>query len=102
MFVNGCHALFQPADAQEELPMDFHNSAPIETLAFGEALDQAAIEFADDLSDGLSVAVQNALQDPLVKAIMAADKVDRGALSDVLRRVSATLANPPQRPCCHC
>ena len=82
--------------------MDFHNSTAAEPLAFGEALDQAAIQIADDLAAGLSGAVREALQDPLTAALMKADKVDTRAIADMLRRMSTTLATPPSRPCCHC
>jgi len=75
--------------------MDFHNSIRTEPLAFGEALDRAAIEIADDLVAGLSGAVREALQDPLTAALMKADKVDGGALADMLRRVGASLAAHP-------
>jgi hypothetical protein len=81
--------------------MDFHNSTRVEPLGFGEALDQAAIQIADDLTAGLSGAVREALQDPLTAALMKADKVDARAVADMLRRMSATLA-APSRPCYHC
>jgi hypothetical protein len=82
--------------------MDFHNSTRVESLGFDEALDRAAIEIADDLTAGLSGAVREALQDPLTMALMKADKVDAHAVADMLRRMSATLAVPPSRPCCRC
>jgi hypothetical protein len=82
--------------------MDFHNSTRVEPLAFGEALDRAAVQIADDLTAGLSGAVREALQDPLTMALMKADKVDANAVADMLRRMSASLAAPPSRPCYRC
>ena len=82
--------------------MDFQRDTSAEAMGFGDALDQAAIEFADSVTDGLSRATQEALQDPLIGAIMAADKVDRKAFSEMLRHISSTLYNAPGRPCYHC
>ncbi|HUB97260.1 MAG TPA: hypothetical protein VL993_15165 [Stellaceae bacterium] len=82
--------------------MDFSNNWLAEPLGFGEALDHAANDLADRVVDGLSGAVREALQDPLVTAIMSADKVDPRAFADMLRRMSATIANPPNRPCYRC
>jgi hypothetical protein len=79
--------------------MGFYHTRRIEPLAFGEALDQAAVEIADDLTAGLSGAVREALQDPLTEALIKADKVDTSALADMLRRVSASLAAQPSRHC---
>jgi len=79
--------------------MGYYHRTRIEPLAFGEALDQAAIQIADDLTTGLSGAVREALQDPLTEALIKADKVDMSAVTDMLRHISASLAAPPSRHC---
>jgi hypothetical protein len=82
--------------------MDSHMIGPAETLPFDEALDRAATAFADSIADGLSGAVREALADPVVVAMMAADKVDRRSFETMLRQMGATLANAGPRPCLHC
>jgi hypothetical protein len=80
--------------------MDFHGQT--EPLPFDLALDEAATEMADSVTAGLSGAVREALADPIVVALMAADRVDRTAFETLLRRMGATLANPIPRPCVRC
>ncbi|HUK57853.1 MAG TPA: hypothetical protein VLV50_01385 [Stellaceae bacterium] len=51
-------------------------------------LDRAAEGLADSVVAGLSPAVAEALADPIVRAMMAADRVERTELEDMLRRAS--------------
>ena len=64
-----------------------------QTNLFGsaEALDQAAENLADSLVAGLSPAVSEALADPIVRALMTADGVDRPTLEHMLRTAAAKL-----------
>jgi len=81
--------------------MDFR-SGWTEPRPFDEALDQAGIGLADSVTDGLSGGVREALEDTIVMALMAADRVDRSAFEAMLRRMSATLANARPCPCVRC
>lgn len=82
--------------------MDLQERAPIEALAFDEAVDRAANDLADSVTDGLSASVCEALEDPIVLALMAADRIDRRGVDALLRRMGAALANPSPRPCVGC
>ncbi|MGH7091172.1 MAG: hypothetical protein ACREFQ_19920 [Stellaceae bacterium] len=82
--------------------MDFQDYEGTEAVPFDEALDQAANELADSVTEGLSGAVREALGDPIVMALMTADRVDRPAFEAMLRRMGATLANAGPRPCLRC
>jgi hypothetical protein len=46
---------------------------------------------------GLSRRVSAALADPIVQALMAADRVDPKGVEELLRRVTAQLASRPDR-----
>jgi len=46
---------------------------------------------------GCNPTLSEALADPLIRAVMAADRVDPGALAAELREIAATL-NPFDRP----
>jgi hypothetical protein len=81
--------------------MDFRENWGTD-LPLDAALDQAGAALADSLTAGLSGAVCEALSDPIVLALMAADRVDRGAFEAMLRRMAATLANCGPRPCVRC
>ena len=49
---------------------------------------------------GLPRGVREALADPIVEALMAADRVDRKAVVELLQRTAARLALPPQESGC--
>jgi len=61
-------------------------------FGFADALDQAAFGLADSIVEGLSPAVNEALRDPIVRALMTADRVDRASLEGLLRKATAQLA----------
>jgi len=65
------------------------------------ALDCAAVAMADSVVAGLSPAVAEALADPIVRAMMAADKVEQAELENVLRTAARNLAayGPAPREC---
>jgi len=56
-----------------------------------EALDRAAAGLAESIVTGLSPAVSEALADPMVRALMTADRVDRPGLEQLLRTATAKL-----------
>jgi hypothetical protein len=58
---------------------------------YAEALDRAAVGLADSVVAGLSPAVSEALGDPIVRALMAADRVDRAGLEGLLRTAAVRL-----------
>ena len=82
--------------------MDFYDSGRTEPLPFDEAVDRAGNDLADSVTDGLCGGVREALEDPIVLALMAADRVDRRAFEAMLRHMGATLANAGPRPCVNC
>src|ERR1700739_4017431 len=61
------------------------------------SLDSAAQGLTRSGGGGLPVGVSRALADPIVKALMAADRVDPVGLEELLRRIAARLArhDPP-------
>jgi hypothetical protein len=59
---------------------------------FADALDRAAEGLARSVVDGLTSAVSEALADPIVSAMMAADRVDRAGLEAMLHHTAAQLA----------
>ncbi len=60
----------------------------------GEAsLDSAAERVAEAAATGLSRGVSEALADPIVQALMAADRVDPKGVEELLRRIAAQLAS---------
>ncbi len=56
-----------------------------------DALDRGAEGLADSVVAGLSPAASEALGDPIVRALMAADRVDRAGLEGLLRTAAARL-----------
>lgn len=66
------------------------------------AFDRGAEALADSLLYGLSKAASEVLDDPIVKALMAADGVDRANLEDLLRGTAAKLANRDHFGRWHC
>jgi len=59
---------------------------------FGRAVDAAAAGMADSITGALTDSVSEAVSDPLVLAIMSADRVDPSAFEAMLRRMAAKLA----------
>jgi hypothetical protein len=71
--------------------MDFHN------CGFGiggceASCDYAAGRFADPVAAELPRGVSEALADPIVQALMAADRVDAKGVEELVRRMAARLA----------
>ncbi len=62
------------------------------TESFTDALDRAAEGLADSVVAGLSPAVAEALSDPIVRAMMAADRVEPAHLEGLLRTAAENLA----------
>ena len=60
---------------------------------FAGALDQAAEGLADSVIKGLSIPASEALADPIVQALMAADGVDRTCVEALLCRMAAKLSD---------
>jgi hypothetical protein len=56
-----------------------------------DALDRGAEGLADSVVAGLSSAASEALGDPIVRALMAADGVERAGLEGLLRSAAARL-----------
>jgi hypothetical protein len=52
---------------------------------FVDVIDEAATGLADSIVEGLSPAASEALGDPIVRAMMAADRVDHADLAQLLR-----------------
>jgi phospholipid transport system substrate-binding protein len=79
--------------------MDSRKTEP-GTSGFETSLDHAADEVATPTVTGLSRGVSEALADPIVKALMAADRVDPQGLEELLRRTAAWLEqrDPRNRP----
>ena len=71
--------------------MDFRKTEP-GTNCFETSLDPATEEVAALSVTGLSRGVSEALADPIVKALMAADRVDPKCLEELLRRTADRLA----------
>ena len=76
----------------EEVLMDFHNSEP--SIHGCEASrDHAAERLAACVEAGLPRGVCEALADPIVQALMAADRVDPKGVETLVRRMAAQLAS---------
>jgi hypothetical protein len=76
--------------------MDFQNSEP--GIGGCEAsLDYPAEWVAESGLAGLPRGVSDALADPIVQALMAADRVDPKGVEELLRRITAQLASQPDR-----
>jgi hypothetical protein len=81
--------------------MDFQINDP-GAAGFEDSFDQAAEGLADSLLHGLSSRVSEALADPIVQALMAADGVDRKSVETLLCRVAAKVADRDPPGLCHC
>jgi hypothetical protein len=72
--------------------MDFQIGEP--GIDGGEvSLDHSAKGIAEAAATGLSRRVSEALADPIVQALMAADRVDPKGVEKLLRRIAAELAS---------
>ena len=72
--------------------MDFQNSEP--GIDGCTASPDHACEWVAEVSTtGLPRGVSEALADPIVQALMAADRVDPKGVEELLRRVAARLAS---------
>jgi hypothetical protein len=76
--------------------MDVHNSEP-GICGFEPSLDHVAERVVEAAATGLSRGVSEALADPIVQALMAADRVDPKGVEELLRRITAQLASEPDR-----
>jgi hypothetical protein len=61
------------------------------------SLDRVAEGVVEAAATGLSRGVSEALADPIVQALMAADRVDPKGVEELLRRITAQLASEPDR-----
>jgi hypothetical protein len=61
------------------------------------SLDHVAERVVEAAVTGLSRGVSEALADPIVQALMAADRVDPKGVEELLRRITAQLASEPDR-----
>jgi phospholipid transport system substrate-binding protein len=59
---------------------------------FKTSLDHAAVGLAPSATSGLPRGVSEALADPIVKALMAADRVDPQSFEELVQRIAAGLA----------
>lgn len=71
--------------------MYFHKAEP-GSDGFRTSLDHAAAGVAPSAATGLPRGVSEALADPIVKALMAADRVDPQSLEALVQRIAAGLA----------
>lgn len=76
--------------------MDFQNSEP-GICGCEPSLDPAAEGVVKAAATRLSRGVSEALADPIVQALMAADRVDPKGVEELLRRMTAQLASQPDR-----
>jgi phospholipid transport system substrate-binding protein len=76
--------------------MDFQKTGP-GSNGWETSPDHAAEEVAPSLAAGLPPGVSEALVDPIVKALMAADRVDPRVFEDLIRRVAASLSQRDPR-----
>ena len=76
--------------------MDFRNSEP-GICGCEPSLDHAAEGIVEAAATGLSRGVSAVLADPIVQALMAADRVDPKGVEELLRRMTAQLASQPDR-----
>src|ERR1700759_2482295 len=71
--------------------MDIRNTE-LGIRSFGTSLDCALGEVAPSAATGLPRGLSEALADPIVKSLMAPDRVDPKGLEDLGRRIAASLA----------
>jgi hypothetical protein len=76
--------------------MDFRNCEP-GICGSEPSLDRVAEGVVEAAATGLSRGVSEALADPIVQALMAADRVDPKGVEELLRRITAQLASQPDR-----
>jgi len=74
--------------------MNFQNSEP-GSDGSEAPLDYAVEGVAEAAATGLSRRVSEALADPIVQALMAADRVEPKRVEELLRRVAAQLCGQP-------
>ena len=74
--------------------MDFQKAEP-RTHDLETSVTHASARVATVAANGLPVGVSEALADPIVKALMAADGVDRDDVVTLLRQTAARLADRP-------
>jgi phospholipid transport system substrate-binding protein len=79
--------------------MNFPKTEPVSD-DFTNSLDHAALGTAPSAASALPRGVAAALADPIVKALMAADRVDPNVLETSLRRTAASLARRAPRSNC--
>jgi phospholipid transport system substrate-binding protein len=79
--------------------MDFQKTEP-GSDASEASIDYEAAAVGRSVAAGLPRGVLEALADPIVMALMVADRVDRQCFEDLLRRVAASLSrsDPQERP----
>lgn len=70
--------------------MENHTNEP-NIASFEDAFDVAADALADSVLDGVSSGVSEILSDPIVVALMTADRVDRPSFEALLRKLAAKL-----------
>jgi hypothetical protein len=75
---------------------DFRNEV-LGTCGYEPSLDHVAEGVVEAAATGLSRGVSAALADPIVQALMAADRVDPKGVEELLRRITAQLASQPDR-----
>ena len=77
---------------------------PFYTKDFVQSLDVAAAGLADSITGALGDAVTEAVTDPLVLTMMAADRVDPVAFEALLRKMATKLPkmDPATRRLCSC
>jgi hypothetical protein len=76
------------------------DTTPFEPL--DELIDRAADSLAQSITSAFSDAVSAAVSDPLIMAVMSADRVDPAALEAMLRRMADKLANGSKGGACLC
>jgi hypothetical protein len=69
-----------------------HNDLPVD---FDVAVDLAGAGMGDSVASAFTDAVSEALADPLIRAVMSADKVDPSSLETMLRKLARTIAAKP-------
>lgn len=70
--------------------MDYSANEP-KSAGFEDAFDVGADRLADSVLDGVSLGVSEVLSDPIVVALMAADRVDRTSFETLLRTLAAKI-----------
>ena len=76
--------------------MDFQKTEPGSDDS-ETSIDYEAAAVGRSVAAGLPRGVFEALADPIVQALMAADRVDPKGVEELLRRITAQLASEPGR-----